>query len=98
MNEKLTQKEKDQLAIFALANEKGKFAIGIGYEWEGDLGRKLEQQEAFEELMLLDAIRLIDVGPIAVFSYAHFRIFMVTPRGRTYRSELNAIKAREETK
>jgi hypothetical protein len=65
---KLTPKQRE---ILALANERGKFGVQIGYV------ESEEWQEALEELQESGVIRLIDVSPAAAAPRAVLRIFII---------------------
>lgn len=58
--------------ILSLANERGKFAIEIGFLMDP------EDHAALEELLLTGRVRLIDVSPVQAMP-GIFRIFQVVP-------------------
>jgi hypothetical protein len=58
--------------ILSLANERGKFAIEVGFRIDR------EEQDGLEELLLTGRVRLIDVSPIADMP-GSFRVFQIVP-------------------
>jgi hypothetical protein len=58
--------------ILSLANERGKFAIEVGYLMEP------QDHAALEELLLTGRVRLIDVSPVKNMP-GIFRVFQVVP-------------------
>lgn len=68
----MTAEEEAERDILALANERGKFALGVG------VSLKDPQQEALERLQEREWIRLIDVTPVAHSRGQPVRIFILT--------------------
>lgn len=64
------------LELLSLANEKGKFAIELGYRLEP------HKQYALERGIDAEWFRIVDVSPIAVSPGRLMRIFKLTEQGK----------------
>ena len=64
-----------EVKLLSMANDKGKFALEIGYPMEPEMQFALERGMA-------EWFTLIDVGPVADFPGRMFRIFKLTKEGQ----------------
>lgn len=79
----LTDTEKEDMRLFDLANEKGKFALEIGLP-------DAVIQYALERAQINDWVRLIDVTPLAnAPSGVVLRVFLLTPSGFRHKAKLD---------
>jgi hypothetical protein len=78
----MTSENKNDAELLALANEKGKFAIQIGFPMSEPL------QEAFERGIDNEWFTLVDVSTIAHSGGACCRVFRLTEAGRQRRHAL----------
>lgn len=84
----LNQSEMNELVVFELANEKGKFAIGVEYPIP-------EIQWALERGFDEDWWRLIDVCVVTHSQGQMVRVFRLTDAGRVRFAELNKKQGKE---
>lgn len=68
----MTEDETAERDLLALANERGKFGVEVGYPLDE------RRQEALERLQERDWIRLIDVSTTAVSQGKVLRLFLLT--------------------
>ena len=69
----MTEEEQAENTFLALANERGKFAIGVNYAFRDE-----QHQFALERLQEREWIRLIDISTISGSEGQVCRIFLLT--------------------
>ena len=76
----MTDEETARFAVLKIANDDGKFAIPVGSGF-----KTLEEQEAFQGLLLSGWLRLIDITPLAEGEPGRvYRVFLATPEAMTW--------------
>jgi hypothetical protein len=78
----MTPDERADLGLLTLANEKGKFAMQLGYT------PSPAAQAAFERGIDLEWFTLVDLAPVAEYPDRLFRVFRLTLAGHARHKEL----------